>query len=146
MKQQNLQTPVKESKIDRDSKQQDLEKYSSLLPSSISSCSDKGKQVVIKPLGIVEAGSDGEEDEDKTVTCKSHGMMSVIGWWRVMEDAVTMVPSVAIGESGRYDFFAVYDGHGGARVANACSDKMHQLVAKEVAKGERIGRGKGLEY
>lgn len=35
-----------------------------------------------------------------------------------MEDAVTMVPSVAIGEFGRYDFFAVYDGHGGARVAN----------------------------
>ncbi|KAG6782881.1 hypothetical protein POTOM_012306 [Populus tomentosa] len=96
-------------------------------------------QVVIKPLGIVEAGSDGEEDEDKTVTCKSHGMMSVIGWWRVMEDAVTMVPS-------RYDFFAVYDGHDGARVANACSDRMHQLVAKEVAKGERIGWGKGLEY
>jgi hypothetical protein len=27
-------------------------------------------------------------------------------------------------------------------MANACSDKMHQLVAK----GERIGRGKGLEY
>ncbi|KAG6781172.1 hypothetical protein POTOM_014061 [Populus tomentosa] len=103
-------------------------------------------QVVIKPPGIVEAGSDGEEDEDKNVTCKLHGMMSVIGWWRVMEDAVTMVPSVAIGEFGRYNFFAVYDGHGGARVANACSDRMHQLVAKEVAKGERIGWGKGLEY
>ncbi|XP_011022507.1 PREDICTED: probable protein phosphatase 2C 8 [Populus euphratica] len=61
-------------------------------------------------------------------------------------DAVTMVPSVAIGEFGRYDFLAVYDGYGGARVANACSDRIHQLVAKEVAKGERIGWGKGLEY
>ncbi|KAL3609799.1 hypothetical protein D5086_000819 [Populus alba] len=139
-------TPVKESKIDdQDFKHQNLEKYSSLLPPSISSCSDKGKQVVT-PLGIIEAGIDGEEDDNKTLTCKSHGMMSVIGRRSVMEDAVTMVLGVAVGESGSYDFFAVYDGHGGARVANACRYRMHQLVAKEVEKGERVGGGKGLEY
>lgn len=139
-------TPVKESKIDdQDFKHQNLEKYSSLLPPSISSCSDKGKQVVT-PLGIIEAGIDGEEDDNKTLTCKSHGMMSVIGRRSVMEDAVTTVLGVAVGESGSYDFFAVYDGHGGARVANACRYRMHQLVAKEVEKEERVGGGKGLEY
>ncbi|KDP25301.1 hypothetical protein JCGZ_20457 [Jatropha curcas] len=32
--------------------------------------------------------------------------------------------------------FAVYDGHGGAKVANACGERMHQLVAKEAEKGK----------
>ncbi|CAK7335712.1 unnamed protein product [Dovyalis caffra] len=137
---------VKECNIDdhdlQDYKQLNSEKSS--FPPSISSYKEKQ---VLQPLGTVEAGSYGDqEDEDKSPMSKSHGMISVIGRRRVMEDAVTMVPGIAVGEFGSYDLFAVYDGHGGARVANACRDRMHQLVAKEVKKGERIGGGKGLEY
>ncbi|KAJ4768876.1 Protein phosphatase 2C family protein [Rhynchospora pubera] len=36
--------------------------------------------------------------------------------------------------SHEYDFFAVYDGHGGSQVANACRERMHLIVAEEVAR------------
>lgn len=103
----------------------------------------KGKKVV-KPVGINMAGCDGD-DGHVSMTCVSHGSISVIGRRRAMEDALTVAPGVVVGEHGRYDFFAVYDGHGGARVAYACRDRMHQLVAKEVEKGRSINQ-KGLGY
>lgn len=51
-----------------------------------------------------------------------------------MEDAVTVAPPVLVAE--KYYFFAVYDGHGGAKVAENCQEKMHELVAKH-AKEEK---------
>nr|CAD1834154.1 unnamed protein product [Ananas comosus var. bracteatus] len=72
----------------------------------------------------------------------SHGEVSVIGRRREMEDAVT----VALGFAGSpeaaagYDFFGVYDGHGGARVAQACRDRMHVVLAEEAAKRRRRRR------
>ncbi|XP_057994492.1 protein phosphatase 2C 51-like [Hevea brasiliensis] len=102
----------------------------------------KGKKVV-KPVGIIRAGCEG--DGDGSTTCVSHGSISVIGRRRAMEDALTIAPGVAVGEFDSYDFFAVCDGHGGARVANACRDRMHQLVAKEVEKGRSVSK-KGLDY
>ncbi|KAJ4749338.1 Protein phosphatase 2C family protein [Rhynchospora pubera] len=36
--------------------------------------------------------------------------------------------------SHEYDFFAVYDGHGGSQVANACRERIHLIVAEEVAR------------
>ncbi|EOY25008.1 hypothetical protein QUC31_009062 [Theobroma cacao] len=81
-----------------------------------------------------------EENKVESVTCVSHGSISVIGRRRAMEDAV----KVSVGEIQGYDFFAVYDGHGGAQVANACRDRMHQLVVKEVE--ERTRGGKGPEW
>ncbi|KAJ7945039.1 Phosphatase 2C family protein [Quillaja saponaria] len=63
----------------------------------------------------------------------SHGSISVIGRRRAMEDAVKVVPGLVVaGDLEKYDFFAVYDGHGGATVANACRDRLHQLLAKEI--------------
>ncbi|MED6132559.1 hypothetical protein PIB30_020205 [Stylosanthes scabra] len=65
----------------------------------------------------------------------SHGFISVIGRRRVMEDAVRVLPGfVAAAEdcSGGYDFFAVYDGHGGSMVANACRERLHVLLAEEM--------------
>ncbi|KAF2313446.1 hypothetical protein GH714_011049 [Hevea brasiliensis] len=103
--------------------------------SAYSDCS-KGKKVV-KPVGIIRAGCEG--DGDGSTTCVSHGSILVIGRRRAMEDALTIAPGVAVGEFDSYDFFAVYDGHGGARVANACRDRMHQLVAKEVEKERTVG-------
>ncbi|XP_065858673.1 probable protein phosphatase 2C 8 isoform X2 [Euphorbia lathyris] len=72
--------------------------------------------------------------------CVSHGFMSVIGKQRAMEDAVTVAPGYVVGELDVYDFFAVYDGYGGDKVSNACRDRMHRLVAEEVA--EEVENGK----
>ncbi|KAJ4787652.1 Protein phosphatase 2C family protein [Rhynchospora pubera] len=71
------------------------------------------------------------------VPCLGHGAVSVIGRRREMEDAVAVVPGFSgevSGGFGAYDFYGVYDGHGGARVANTCRDRMHLVLAEEVAK------------
>ncbi|XVF12982.1 hypothetical protein REPUB_Repub08aG0167300 [Reevesia pubescens] len=78
-----------------------------------------------------------KDNKGESVACMSHGLISVIGRRRVMEDAV----KVSVGEIDGYDFFAVYDGHGGAGVANACRDRMHRLVVEERTRG-----GKELEW
>ncbi|KAK7406055.1 hypothetical protein VNO78_07671 [Psophocarpus tetragonolobus] len=62
---------------------------------------------------------------------ESHGFISVIGRRRVMEDAVKVVTGLVAARQS-YDFFAVYDGHGGTVVANACRDRLHLLLAEEV--------------
>lgn len=79
----------------------------------------------------VLGGGEGEGDA-RSLTCVPHGSISVIGRRRSMEDAVTVAPAAAAGKLGSYDFFGVYDGHGGANVANACRDRLHKLLAKEM--------------
>lgn len=46
-----------------------------------------------------------------------------------MEDTVSVAPLLAL---PGYNFYGVYDGHGGASVAEACRDRMHLLLAEEV--------------
>ncbi|KAK1302629.1 Protein phosphatase 2C 16 [Acorus calamus] len=54
-----------------------------------------------------------------------------------MEDAVVVQPAL-IEESqlaaNVYDFFDVYDGHGGDMVARACRERLHVALATEVEK------------
>ncbi|PUZ64705.1 hypothetical protein GQ55_3G164300 [Panicum hallii var. hallii] len=73
--------------------------------------------------------------------CLSHGAVSVIGRRREMEDAFSVALSFLAspdagakggGSDGEQDFFAVYDGHGGARVAEACRERLHVVLAEEV--------------
>uniref|UniRef100_A0A0E0JLX7 protein-serine/threonine phosphatase n=1 Tax=Oryza punctata TaxID=4537 RepID=A0A0E0JLX7_ORYPU len=80
--------------------------------------------------------------------CVSHGAVSVIGRRREMEDAIFVAaPFLAaakeaavegsgyVEEEGKEEdegFFAVYDGHGGSRVAEACRERMHVVLAEEV--------------
>ncbi|KAK3006678.1 hypothetical protein RJ639_016946 [Escallonia herrerae] len=73
----------------------------------------------------------------REVTCPSHGSVSVIGRRRTMEDAVTVELGFVTGSLRKYDFYGVYDGHGGSRVAHACRDRLHWLLVKEV-EGEEV--------
>ncbi|GAA0152011.1 hypothetical protein LIER_37401 [Lithospermum erythrorhizon] len=60
--------------------------------------------------------------------------MSVIGRRREMEDSVAIEEGFIInkGLSNEYDFFGVYDGHGGSLVAQACRQRLHELVIEQV--------------
>ncbi|XP_051225244.1 probable protein phosphatase 2C 8 [Lolium perenne] len=113
----------------------------------------------------VRPAPDGGSEEDTTdsvrvapgdgmgVACVSHGAVSVIGRRREMEDAVAVAPpflaekAAAEGsgdaENGQEGFFAVYDGHGGSRVAEACRERMHVVLAEEV---RRLRRRVGSEW
>ncbi|KAM0846319.1 hypothetical protein ACQ4PT_055735 [Festuca glaucescens] len=101
-------------------------------------------------------GSSSEDSSDSArvapepgmaVACVSHGAVSVIGRRREMEDAVAVAPpflagkaeasgdgdvDAGYGDDGQEGFFAVYDGHGGSRVAEACRERMHVVLAEEV--------------
>ncbi|XP_074262951.1 protein phosphatase 2C 51-like [Silene latifolia] len=72
-----------------------------------------------------------------------HGLISLIGRQRSMEDSFTVFPNLvqltgddkqaADKEETAYDFFAVFDGHGGHKVSHKCRERLHYLVAEEVA-------------
>lgn len=76
----------------------------------------------------------------KVMTYDSHGSVSVKGRRKSMEDALTVNLGFLMWKSKKYDYFGVYDGHGGSQVAKACRDHLHRLVIKEVKKqaGEMI--------
>eukprot|EP00261_Vitis_vinifera_P040295 XP_019081538.1 PREDICTED: probable protein phosphatase 2C 8 [Vitis vinifera] len=64
----------------------------------------------------------------------SYGTVSVIGRRREMEDAVRVELGFWSGGGERYDFFGVYDGHGGVRVAEVCRERLHRVLAEEIEK------------
>ncbi|KAJ7569935.1 hypothetical protein O6H91_01G100900 [Diphasiastrum complanatum] len=81
--------------------------------------------------------------------CPPHGMVSVCGLRREMEDAVAAVPSFLSTRrdvAGACDycssqgseeisvlhFFGVYDGHGGPQAALFCKDYLHHALAEEM--------------
>lgn len=63
-----------------------------------------------------------------------HSWASVVGRRRDMEDGLTIAPSFIKG----YDFYGVFDGHGGAKVAHFCHERMHLAVAEEVSGVEEV--------
>uniref|UniRef100_A0ACD5XRI1 Uncharacterized protein n=1 Tax=Avena sativa TaxID=4498 RepID=A0ACD5XRI1_AVESA len=69
----------------------------------------------------------------EVVAAKRHGFASVTGRRREMEDAVSVRQAFAA--PAPRDFYAVFDGHGCSHVADACRDRMHELVAEELAGG-----------
>ncbi|KAI4330949.1 hypothetical protein MLD38_029185 [Melastoma candidum] len=72
-----------------------------------------------------------------------HGAVSVIGRRREMEDAARVaVGFTTLGDGRGYDFYGVYDGHGGSRVADFCSERLHQMIVEELGKGG-CGSGDG---
>ncbi|KAL9256687.1 putative protein phosphatase 2C 8 [Drosera capensis] len=94
-------------------------------------CSEAGSSVAMEGERMREKDHDDEYDDYES-TCGSRGWASVIGRRREMEDAVTVAVGFA-GEAPRvFDYFAVFDGHGGAAVAEACRDRMHMILEAEV--------------
>lgn len=102
-----------------------------------------------KRIRSVKDGSSSDDSSTEVVprswpACVSHGSVSVIGRRREMEDAVAIertfmastgdgAGAIRGGGEGEEDFFAVYDGHGGSRVAEACRKRMHVVLAEEVS-------------
>ena len=79
---------------------------------------------------------------EKEEVVLSYGSVSVIGRRREMEDAVRAELGIMNkkgggggggggGVGGKYDFFGVYDGHGGCHVARACSERLHGILVEE---------------
>ena len=75
-----------------------------------------------------------------------YGTVSVIGRRREMEDAVRAEQGFWSGSGGEsYDFYGVYDGHGGARVAEVCRERLHRVLAEEIEiENFRAGAGAGV--
>ncbi|KAL5999021.1 hypothetical protein ACLOJK_009971 [Asimina triloba] len=98
------------------------------------------------PIGILASGGEMVGDCAANVPCRSHGSVSICGRRREMEDAVTIAQGFAVAgkdDSARFDFFAVYDGHGGSPVAYACRDRLHRIVAREIeSRAEEAAAGK----
>ncbi|KAF8716152.1 hypothetical protein HU200_026428 [Digitaria exilis] len=107
--------------------------------------------------GSDRASSDSSVESDAGAgwpACLSHGAVSVIGRRREMEDAFSVALSFLAsagagnpkggggGEDGEEDFFAVFDGHGGARVAEACRERLHVVLAEEVGLRRGVGSDK----
>ncbi|KAI3442824.1 Protein-serine/threonine phosphatase [Psidium guajava] len=92
--------------------------------------------------GVLAGEEEDRAREKGSARPTKHGSLSVIGRRREMEDAVRVELGFAkrlkAGEA--YDFFGVYDGHGGALVAEACRERLHRLVAEEVEGRDREGR------
>lgn len=80
--------------------------------------------------GVVGGITNGEEEH----TCGPHGAVSVMGRRREMEDAVALEKDFVEIDFKKYDYFGVYDGHGGSHVAEACRDRMHAILLEEIVR------------
>ncbi|KAL7122829.1 hypothetical protein ACP275_01G068300 [Erythranthe tilingii] len=65
-----------------------------------------------------------------------YGHASVMGRRRTMEDKVTVAPPGWM--AGEYYFFAVYDGHGGDKVAEKCREEMHTCLERQIEKAKKL--------
>ncbi|KAJ6810096.1 putative protein phosphatase 2C 37 [Iris pallida] len=66
----------------------------------------------------------------------SFGSVALFGRSREMEDAVAVQPRFFRPAGGSpLHFFAVFDGHGGSHVSRLCMERMHVLLAEELARG-----------
>ncbi|KAJ7535152.1 hypothetical protein O6H91_12G021000 [Diphasiastrum complanatum] len=104
-------------------------------------------------VAVSFSGSDHERADCrcmKSSSCPPHGLVSLCGRRREMEDAVAAVPSFlharsdVAGPSCNYcsskgskelsslHFFGVYDGHGGSQASLLCKDRLHHALAEEV--------------
>ncbi|XP_057722551.1 probable protein phosphatase 2C 8 [Arachis stenosperma] len=101
--------------------------------------SDSKRSEIHESMEIsLSLSSTSSEEEDRPSVGEnsggvlSYGSVSVIGNRKEMEDAVSVEIGFVGKENSKCDFFAVFDGHGGAQVAQVCRERLHRLVAEEV--------------
>ncbi|RZC91369.1 hypothetical protein C5167_027433 [Papaver somniferum] len=131
----------------------DHDKRDGLCLPSISLLGASKNDVPRKPMvGMLVNTVGGSDDFGRDgLRCNSHGSVSVCGRRREMEDTVTIIPGLVSSlninrqfnhdcgfnvDDGdmemKYDFYAVYDGHGGSGVANVCRDQLHRVLVNEI--------------
>nr|XP_043618425.1 protein phosphatase 2C 51-like [Erigeron canadensis] len=102
-----------------------------------------GNCVVSKRGRIMENLINNSDNNQKGDDINDHSIIpyrsSVIGRRREMEDAVSVELGFVVttdneenSNKKKFDFYGVYDGHGGSRVANACRERLHKLLAQEM--------------
>ncbi|KAL0452424.1 UNVERIFIED_CONTAM: protein phosphatase 2C 51 [Sesamum latifolium] len=101
-------------------------------PSRDGVCVKKKRAEIQIETKVTENGLMDTGDGRRGVTRTSYGKISIIGRRREMEDAVAVELGFLKRGGKSYDFFGVYDGHGGCRVAQACGQMLHKLLAKIV--------------
>ncbi|RZC84830.1 hypothetical protein C5167_047617 [Papaver somniferum] len=134
-------------------KYEDETRRDGLCVPSISLFGASKNDVPKKPkVGMLVNTVGGSDDFGRDgLRCNSHGSVSVCGRRREMEDTVTIIPGLISSlkinrqfnhgygfnlDDGvmemKYDFYAVYDGHGGSGVANVCRDQLHRVLVNEI--------------
>ncbi|CAA0812983.1 Protein phosphatase 2C 3 [Striga hermonthica] len=80
--------------------------------------------------------SENKSAGDGRIGGSGYGVASLVGRRKQMEDALAAELGCLRRGGRSYDFYGVYDGHGGRRVAEACAEMMHGMVAGEGGGGE----------
>lgn len=95
------------------------------------------KHAVVASGAVSEATRKRRVEAGELLVARKHGAASVAGRRREMEDAVSAREAFVVGS----DFYGVFDGHGCSHVAEACRDRMHELLAEELGLGLASGAG-----
>ncbi|CAN1264124.1 Probable protein phosphatase 2C 8 [Linum perenne] len=116
----------------------------------LTSTSDKSRNGVVLSSSEVKTaavgGGGGGGGERLNPLISSCGSVSVVGGRKEMEDAVSVELGILSSSESEFDFFGVYDGHGGARVADACKEMLHKAVAEEILSSAAATGGGGIEW
>ncbi|KAI4324997.1 hypothetical protein MLD38_030434 [Melastoma candidum] len=107
-----------------------------------SSSSSSSPEDCLRNEPVLLVAESGEADGRSVVTgdALQHGAVSVIGRRWEMEDAARVAVGFAtLGDGSGYNFYGVYDGHGGSRVAEFCGERLHLLIVEELEKGGGSG-------
>ncbi|CAA2996826.1 probable phosphatase 2C 8 [Olea europaea subsp. europaea] len=118
-----------------------LGRLKSKQPMLVTSKDELGSSECCGSAGTGETGGCSSEEKSEDLR---FGHISMMGRRRVMEDAVSVAPPRKVGEE--YAFFAVYDGHGGSRAAEICSERMHKYLDRHVEKAKKSPKEKSLNW
>ncbi|GMI75567.1 hypothetical protein HRI_001226000 [Hibiscus trionum] len=110
----------------------------SLSSSPSNQSTSEGNDIVLAGFGEKTCK---KNDDVQTLTCTSHGLLSVIGRRCEMEDAVKVELGFMANGGEKFDFYGVYDGHGGSRVAEECKERLHKLLVEEIVEDNNEGSG-----
>ncbi|KAD2021892.1 hypothetical protein E3N88_42002 [Mikania micrantha] len=102
-----------------------------------------------RPLKLLSNEDGGFRKSERYENLDNHGNRdddfphhsSVIGRRREMEDAVRVEVGFVNDNSREFDFYGVYDGHGGSRVSFECCERLHRLLAEKMKMEMKMENG-----